>query len=144
MSPRISIPVVVTRKNLANTSNLALKTRRIVLKYCLDFGDYFMPAAVGVIETLGFPAVLAAADAMVKAGEVTLVYYGIAESGQFLVAVRGHVAEVKTAVAAGIKAGEQTFGGKVTTHYIVPNPPENVETVLPIHFTRKSEPWRVG
>ncbi|MEB3181161.1 MAG: carbon dioxide-concentrating mechanism protein CcmK [Nostocaceae cyanobacterium] len=102
-----------------------------------------MPAAVGVIETLGFPAVLAAADAMVKAGEVTLVYYGIAESGQFLVAVRGHVAEVKTAVAAGIAAGEETFGGKVTTHYIVPNPPENVETVLPIHFTRKSEPWRV-
>jgi carbon dioxide concentrating mechanism protein CcmK len=31
-----------------------------------------MPAAVGTIETLGFPAVLAAADAMVKAGAVTL------------------------------------------------------------------------
>ncbi|HEY9597998.1 MAG TPA: BMC domain-containing protein, partial [Cyanophyceae cyanobacterium] len=37
-----------------------------------------MPAAVGTIETVGFPAVLAAADAMVKAGAVTLVYYGLA------------------------------------------------------------------
>lgn len=55
-----------------------------------------MPAAVGVIETLGFPAVLAAADAMVKAGAVTLVYFGQAESGRFLVAIRGRVAEVNT------------------------------------------------
>ncbi|PSB59703.1 carbon dioxide-concentrating mechanism protein CcmK, partial [filamentous cyanobacterium CCP1] len=34
-----------------------------------------MPEAVGVIQTYGFPAVLSAADAMVKAGRVTLVYY---------------------------------------------------------------------
>lgn len=102
-----------------------------------------MPAAVGVIETLGFPAVLAAADAMVKAGEVTIVYYGIAESGRLLVAVRGHTAEVTSAMAAGIAAGEETPGGQVITHYIVPNPPENIETVLPIHFTSKSEPFRV-
>ncbi|MFM9158897.1 MAG: carbon dioxide-concentrating protein CcmK, partial [Dolichospermum sp.] len=27
--------------------------------------------------------------------------------------------------------------------YIIPNPPENVETVLPIHFTSKSEPFRI-
>ena len=32
-----------------------------------------MPQAVGVIQTVGFPAVLAAADAMVKAGRVTIV-----------------------------------------------------------------------
>lgn len=102
-----------------------------------------MPMAVGVIETLGFPAVLAAADAMVKAAGVTLVYYGLAESARFVVAVRGHVAEVKTAVAAGITAGEEAYGGEVITHYIVPNPPENVESILPIHFTEKSEPYRI-
>jgi len=33
-----------------------------------------MPQAVGVIQTLGFPAFLAAADAMVKGGRVTLLY----------------------------------------------------------------------
>ncbi|MUG93252.1 BMC domain-containing protein [Scytonema sp. UIC 10036] len=104
-----------------------------------------MPMAVGVIETQGFPAVLAAADAMVKAAAVTLVYYGLAESARLLVAVRGDTAEVERAVAAGIAAGnEQSNGGKVITYYIVPNPPENVESVLPIHFTTKSEPFRVS
>ncbi len=102
-----------------------------------------MPMAVGAIETLGFPAVLASADAMVKAAGVTIVYYGIAESGRMIVAVRGHVSEVQTAVAAGIAAGEEVYGGEVITHYIIPNPPENVETILPIHFTSKSEPFRI-
>ncbi|UKO98589.1 carbon dioxide-concentrating mechanism protein CcmK [Nostoc sp. UHCC 0870] len=102
-----------------------------------------MPMAVGVIETLGFPAVLAAADAMVKSAAVTLVYYGQAESARLLVAVRGHVSEVQTAVAAGIEAGEQAYGGEVITHYIIPNPPENVETILPIHFTPESEPFQM-
>lgn len=101
-----------------------------------------MPMAVGVIETLGFPSVLAAADAMVKSAAVTLVYYGLAESARLLVAVRGQVAEVRTAVEAGIAAGEQVKAGTVITHYIVPNPPENVETILPIHFTETSEPFR--
>jgi microcompartment protein CcmL/EutN len=102
-----------------------------------------MPMAVGVIETQGFPAVLAAADAMVKSAAVTLVYYGQAESARLLVAVRGQVAEVKRAVEAGIAAGDNSNGGHVITYYIVPNPPENVEAILPIHFTQKSEPFRI-
>ena len=102
-----------------------------------------MPMAVGVIETLGFPAILAAADAMVKSAAVTIVYNDKAESGRFVVAVRGQVSEVNRSVEAGIKAGEETYGGKVITHYIIPNPPENVESVLPIHFTEKTEPFRI-
>jgi len=102
-----------------------------------------MPMAVGVIETLGFPAVLAAADAMVKSAAVTLVYYGQAESARLVVAVRGHVSEVIRAVEAGIVAGEEVKAGAVITHYIVPNPPENVETILPIHFTEISEPFQM-
>ena len=61
-----------------------------------------MPFAVGVIETQGFPAVLGVADAMVKAGRVTLVKYERAESGRQFVAVRGPVMEVKRAVEAGL------------------------------------------
>lgn len=102
-----------------------------------------MPAAVGVVETQGFPSVLAAADAMVKAGAVTIVYFGQAESARFLVAIRGRVAEVKMAVEAGIAAGNEVYGGEVITYYIIPNPSENVETVLPIEYTRKSEPFRM-
>ena len=101
-----------------------------------------MPIAVGVIETLGFPGILAAADAGVKAARVAVVHYDRAESGRFLVAFRGQVAEVNAAMAAGIEAGEATYGAKVITHYIVPNPPENIVAVLPIEFTDKSEPFR--
>ena len=101
-----------------------------------------MPEAVGVIQTIGFPAVLAAADAMVKAARVTIVYYGIAERGHFLVAVRGPTSEVYPSVAAGIEAAENVFGGIVESHYIIPNPTENIETVLPIHYTEISEQFR--
>ncbi|MBF2000967.1 MAG: carbon dioxide-concentrating mechanism protein CcmK [Synechococcales cyanobacterium C42_A2020_086] len=102
-----------------------------------------MPEAVGVIETLGFPAVLAAADAMVKAGRVTIVYYDIAESGEQVVAIRGPVSEVKPAMEAGIEAaGKAPPNGKLVTYYIVPNPPENVVEVLPIQYSERVEQFR--
>lgn len=101
-----------------------------------------MPAAVGTIETLGFPAVLAAADAMVKAAAVTLVYYGIAEKGNFIVSIRGRISDVKVSVAAGIEAAEKTYGGQVIEHYIIPNPNENVVEVMPIEYTQKVERFR--
>ncbi|MEM7581345.1 MAG: BMC domain-containing protein [Mastigocoleus sp.] len=100
-----------------------------------------MPVAVGVIETQGFPPVLAAADAMVKAAAVTVVQCDKSESARFFVAIRGQVAEVNRAVEEGIKAGEGCYGGKVITYYIVPNPPENIASILPIHSTSKSDPF---
>ena len=54
-----------------------------------------MSIAVGMIETLGFPAVVEAADAMVKAARVTLVGYEKIGSGRVTVIVRGDVSEVK-------------------------------------------------
>lgn len=101
-----------------------------------------MPEAVGVIQSLGFPSILAASDAMVKAARVTLVYFDKAERGDFLVAIRGPVSEVETSMEAGKRAAEETFGGKLQSHYIVPNPPPNVVDVLPIHYTEQSEPYR--
>ncbi|MEB3828376.1 carbon dioxide-concentrating mechanism protein CcmK [Phormidium sp. CCY1219] len=101
-----------------------------------------MPAAVGLIQTIGFPSILAAADAMVKGGRVTLVYYDIAEKGEFVVAIRGPISEVKPAMEAGIEAAEKVYGGKLVTHYIVPNPPENVVDVLPFEYTEAVEQWR--
>jgi len=98
-----------------------------------------VPAAVGVIQTVGFPAVLAAADAMVKAGRVTLVYYGLAERGEFLVAIRGSNSEVRPAIAAGVEAVEKVYGGVLVDHWIIPNPPQNLEVVLPIKYTAKVE-----
>ncbi len=101
-----------------------------------------MPQAVGVIETLGFPSILAAADAMVKGGRVTLVYFDKAERGNFVIAIRGPVSEVKIAMDEGLKVVDDVFGGKVQNHYLVPNPPPNVVSVLPIDYTEVSEPYR--
>ena len=101
-----------------------------------------MPEAVGVIETLGFPSILAAADAMVKGGRVTLVYFDKAEKGEFVVAIRGPHSEVKPAMQAGLKAAADTFGGEVISHYIVPNPPENIVAVLPLEYTEQVEKYR--
>ena len=98
--------------------------------------------AVGVIQTLGFPAVLAASDAMLKGGRVTLVYFDKGESGTFVIAIRGPISEVRPAMEAGLTAAENTFGGKVTTHYTVPNPPDNVVAVLPIEYTEQVAQFR--
>ena len=98
--------------------------------------------AVGVIQTLGFPGILAAADAMVKNGRVTIVFFDKAESGQFIVVIRGGVSEVKPSMTAGLAAAENTFGAKVMTHYTVPNPPDNVVAVLPIEYSDKVAEFR--
>ena len=101
-----------------------------------------MPEAVGVVQTVGFPGVLAAADAMVKGGNVTLVTYQEAESGHYFVAIRGSVSEVRRAMDAGLEAVEQqSHGAKVVNYYVVPNPPENIVSVLPINYSKGSEPF---
>lgn len=101
-----------------------------------------MQEAIGVIETLGFPSVLAAADAMVKAARVTIVFFDKAERGNFLVVIRGKTSEVEPAMIAGRKAAKETFGGKVMTHYTVPNPPDNVVAILPLEYTEKANLYR--
>jgi microcompartment protein CcmL/EutN len=98
--------------------------------------------AVGSIETKGFPAVLAAADAMLKSGRVTLVGYIRAGSARFTVNVRGDVSEVKRAVEAGIEVVEKVPGGVVETWVIIPRPHQNVERILPIGFTEEVEDFR--
>lgn len=98
--------------------------------------------AVGSIETKGFPAVLAAADAMVKAGRVTLVGYIRVGSARFTVNIRGDVSEVKTAIAAGIEAIENVHGGTLESWVIIARPHENVEAVLPIAYSPEVEIYR--
>ncbi|OUL33493.1 carbon dioxide-concentrating protein CcmK [Nostoc sp. T09] len=98
--------------------------------------------AVGALETKGFPAVLAAADAMVKAGRVTLVGYIRVGSARFTVNIRGDVSEVKTAMAAGVEAAENVYGGTLESWVIIPRPHENVEAVLPIGYTEAVQQYR--
>jgi microcompartment protein CcmL/EutN len=102
-----------------------------------------MPEAVGMIQTLGFPPVLAAADAALKGGNVTLVYFDKAERAEFVIAIRGTVSEVKRAMEAGLEAAQSCEGGNIVSYYIVPNPPENVVGVLPVEYTEAVEQFRV-
>jgi microcompartment protein CcmL/EutN len=101
-----------------------------------------MPQAVGSLETKGFPPVLAAADAMVKAGRVTLVSYIRAGSARFTINIRGDVQEVKMAMEAGVEAAKKTPGGVLETWVVIPRPHENVEAVMDIHYTEEVEDFR--
>ena len=101
--------------------------------------------AVGSLETKGFPGVLAAADAMVKAARVTLVGYVRCGSARFMVVIRGDVSEVKTAMDAGIAVAsddKKTFGSSLESWVIIPRPHKNVVKVLPIDFTPDVQEFR--
>ena len=57
--------------------------------------------ALGMVETKGLVGSIEAADAMVKAANVTLIGYEKIGSGLVTVMVRGDVGAVKAAVDAG-------------------------------------------
>lgn len=101
-------------------------------------------SAVGSLETKGFPGVLAAADAMVKAGRVTLVGYIRVGSARFNINIRGDVSEVKTAMAAGIEAVAKVEGAVLESWVIIPRPHQNVCAVLPIDYSESVEPYRLA
>ena len=60
--------------------------------------------ALGMVETKGLVGAIEAADAMVKAANVTLVGYEKIGSGLVTVMVRGDVGAVKAATDAGVAA----------------------------------------
>ena len=82
-----------------------------------------------MIETRGLVAAVEAADAMVKAAEVTLVGTEKIGSGLVSVMVRGDVGAVNAAVDAG-KASAARLGEVVATH-VIPRPHNDVEKILP-------------
>lgn len=85
--------------------------------------------ALGMIETRGLTAAIEAADAMVKAAEVTLIGTEKIGSGLVSVMVRGDVGAVKAAVESGTAAASK-LGGIIATH-VIPRPHTDVEKILP-------------
>jgi ethanolamine utilization protein EutM len=79
-----------------------------------------MNEALGMIETKGYVAALAAADAMVKAANVTIVSREEVGDGLVAVVVRGDVGAVKAASEAGAEAAS-TVGELVSVH-VIPRP----------------------
>ena len=88
-----------------------------------------MMEALGMVETRGLVANIEAADAMVKAANVTLIGTEKIGSGLVSVMVRGDVGAVNAAVQAGA-ANAAKLGELVATH-VIPRPHQDVEKILP-------------
>lgn len=104
-----------------------------------------MPAAVGMVEVKGLPPALAVADAMVKAANVTFVGYEKVSSARYTIIVRGNVSEVQAAVKAGVDAVERvnTEEQLLLSYHVIARPHENIESVLPIHYRKAVEQFRM-
>ena len=85
--------------------------------------------ALGLIETRGWVAMIEAADAMVKAANVSLVGMEKICSGLVTVLVRGDVGAVKAATDAGAAAAQRV--GEVVSVHVIPRPHSDTETLLP-------------
>ena len=86
--------------------------------------------ALGMIETRGLVAAIEAADAMVKAANVTLIGTEKIGSGLVSVMVRGDVGAVKAATEAGGAAASKL--GEVIAVHVIPRPHSDVEKILPV------------
>ena len=85
--------------------------------------------ALGMIETKGLVASIEAADAMVKAANVTLIGEEHVGGGLVTVMVRGDVGAVKASVDAGAAAAERV--GELVSIHVIPRPHDEVEGILP-------------
>ncbi len=87
-----------------------------------------MKQALGMVETKGLVSAIEAADAMVKAANVTLVGKEKIGSGLVTVMVRGDVGAVKASVEAGAAAAKRV--GELYSVHVIPSPHEDVEMLL--------------
>ena len=85
--------------------------------------------AIGIIETKGYVAALAAADAMVKAANVVIVGREQVGAGLVAVTVVGDVGAVKAATEAGAETASAV--GELVSVHVIPRP----HAELGRHFT---------
>jgi len=96
--------------------------------------------SIGLLETKGFPALVGASDAMLKAADVQLTSYEKIGSGLCTAIVRGSVANVAVAIEAGMSEAERI--GSLNAVMIIPRLLEDLEKTLPIasHWLEKPKP----
>ncbi|MDD2480896.1 MAG: BMC domain-containing protein [Lutispora sp.] len=84
--------------------------------------------ALGLIETKGLVGAIEAADAMVKAANVTIVGYERIGFGLVTIMVRGDVGAVKAATEVGAEAAKAV--GELFSVHVIPRPHSEVERVM--------------
>ena len=87
-------------------------------------------SSIGLIETRGFPAMVGAADAMLKSADVQLASYEKIGSGLCTAIIRGTVANVAVAIEAGMHEAEKI--GELHAMMIIPRLLEDLEHTLPV------------
>ncbi|HTX78692.1 MAG TPA: ethanolamine utilization microcompartment protein EutM [Longilinea sp.] len=85
--------------------------------------------ALGMVETRGLVGSIEAADAMVKAANVTLIGSEYVGGGFVTVMVRGDVGAVKAATDAGAAAAKRV--GELVSVHVIPRPHQEIEMILP-------------
>ena len=89
-----------------------------------------MGEALGMIETRGLTSLIEAADASVKAANVTLVGWEKIGSGYVTVLLRGDVAAVKAATDAGAAAARRV--GELIAVHVIPRPHASLADIFKI------------
>ena len=84
--------------------------------------------ALGMIETIGLVGSIEAADAAVKAAEVSLVEIAMADAGIATVKIIGEVSAVKSAVDAGAAAAKRV--GVLHAVHVIARPDDQVEMLI--------------
>lgn len=84
--------------------------------------------SLGMIETWGYPALIAAADAAAKAADVKVVSYQGADAGIVTIYIVGDVASVKAAVDIG--ASEAKRIGTLLSSHVIPRPDQSISQML--------------
>lgn len=92
--------------------------------------------AIGMIETKGLVASIEAADAMVKAANVTLIGKEKVGGGLITVLIRGDVGAVKAATEARAEAAKRV--GELISVHVIPRPHGEVNAILPDHEVEES------
>lgn len=90
----------------------------------------FRDQAVGLIETRGFPALVAAADAMLKSADVTFSAYHTTGAGLCTAIVRGSMSNVAAAIEIGMVEADRV--GELHAVMVIPRPLEDLERTMPI------------
>ncbi len=93
-------------------------------------GGRYRNLAVGLIETMGFPVLVAVCDGMLKAANVTLTGYERTGGGLCTAIIRGKVADVVAAIEVGISIAESMGGLQAVM--VIPQALEDLEATLPL------------
>ncbi|WP_107666718.1 carbon dioxide-concentrating mechanism protein [Cyanothece sp. BG0011] len=96
--------------------------------------------SIGLLETRGFPAMVGAADAMLKSADVQLASYEIIGDGLCTAIIRGSVANVAVAIEAGMHEAEKI--GELHAMMVIPRLLEDLEHTLPVatYWRDETEP----